>query len=155
MKTPASVQRSSRGFSLLELVVVMSIMMLMIGLGIVAFKFYENTDPFEEPTAKLSQMSKLALHSAAVQHRSQTIAFDKQGFSLVGATGREGAYYAVPENMKILIYRWGGKGWEKAEGHFWKFGEQGICEPVRIRFVTAENSLELMFHPLTGTPVES
>jgi hypothetical protein len=143
----------SRAFTLLELIVV--IMMLMIALGVAAFTIYEDQDPFEEPVAKLRQMSKFALHSAALQHRTQTIAFDKKGFGMVGTSGGQGSYYSVPEDMKIFIYRWGGKSWEKAEGHFWPFGEQGICEPVKIRFETKESSRELLFHPLTGAPVES
>lgn len=156
MKITAAARHNSRGFTLLELVVVMSIMMLMIGLGVVSFRFYDEKDPFEEPATKLRQMSKFALHSAALQHRGRTIGFDKTGFGLMGGGAEVGAgeHYTVPEDMKVLILRMGAKSWDKAEGHLWQFGEQGICEPIKIRFENAEGFREVAFHPLTGTPVD-
>ena len=154
MKTTAGVRHKSQGFTLLELVVVMCVMMLMIGLGLVSFRYFDDKDPFEEPAAKLSQMSKFALHSAALRHQVQVIGFDKTGFSLLGASEGQGAHFAVPGDMKIMIYRWGGKTWSKAEGHTWNFSEQGICEPIKVRFEGAEGFRELVFHPLTGNPVD-
>ena len=154
MKTTAGIRRTRRGFTLLELIVVMSIMVLMIGLGVAAFRFYDDTDPFEEPVAKLSRMSRFALHSAALQHRGQTIGFDKTGFGLWGNSGGDGAYYAVPDGMKIFIQRINSKGWEKAEGQTWQFGQQGICDPIKVRFESQEGIRDLAFHPLTGKPVD-
>jgi hypothetical protein len=155
MNYPAVLQRSRRGFTVLEMVAVLFVIVLMVALGVSAFRMVDDTDPFEEPVTKLRQMSKLALHSAALYHRGQSIAFDKAGFGMVGASSGAGAYYRVPDNTKVLIMRWGGKGWEKAEGHVWPFGEQGICEPVKVRFENAEGFRELLFHPMTGTPVEN
>ncbi|MDZ4287067.1 MAG: hypothetical protein U0984_03870 [Prosthecobacter sp.] len=154
MKTTARIRRGGSGFTILELVVVMSIIMLMIGLGIASFRFFDEKDPFEEPASKLLQMSKFALHSAAVQHRGRTIGFDKTGFGLLGGGAGVGEHYAVPKDMKILIFRMGAKSWDNAEGHDWQFGEQGICEPVKVRFEMNGESREVAFHPLTGTPVE-
>ena len=83
------------------------------------------------------------------------IAFDKEGFALVGSSEAGASHYDVPADMKVLIHRLGGKGWEKAEGHIWQFGAQGICEPVKIRFEDGDDSFEVSFHPLTGAPIES
>ena len=155
MKTTAGPRCARRGFTLLELVAVMSIMVLIIALGVAAFRFYDETDPFEEPVARLSRMSRYAHHSASLQHRGQTIAFDKKGFGLWGASGGDGSYYAVPDGMKVLIRRMNSKDWEKAEGQIWQFGEQGICDPIKVRFVSADGYRDLAFHPLTGKPIDS
>lgn len=147
-------RRSASGFTLLELIVVMSIMLLIIGLGFTSFAVFDDEDPFEKPAQKLTQMSKFAIGVAVLQHRTMTIAFDKEGFGILGATGSEGAHFVVPKGMKISIHRMGGKGWEKAEGHFWPFGEQGICEPIKVRFESVDGIRDLAFHPLTGMPVD-
>lgn len=150
--TPYRIKRA--GFTMLEIVVVLSIMVLVIGIGFSSFAVLDDEDPFEQPAQKLTQMSRFAIHASVLQQRAMTIAFDKKGFSLLGSTVPEGAYYTVPQGMKVLIHRMGGRDWEKAEGHFWRFGEQGICEPIQVRFESTAGFRDLKFHPLTGTPVE-
>lgn len=146
--------RPRPGFTLLEMVAVMSIMILVIGLGFASFTLFEQEDPFEKPAERLSYMSKFAINAAVLQRRTFTVAFDKKGFGLVGADLPGGSYFELPEGMKTGIQRLGGKGWDKAEGQTWTFGEQGICEPIRVRFETREGFRELAFHPLTGAVVD-
>ncbi|MEN3943067.1 type II secretion system protein [Prosthecobacter sp. SYSU 5D2] len=146
--------RSASGFTLLELIVVMSIMLLVIGLGFGSFSMLDDNDPFEKPAQDLTQMSRFAINAAVLQHRTLTIAFDKEGFGILGSTNREGDYSRVPKGMKIFILRLGARDWEKAEGHNWQFGEQGICEPIKVRFESQAGVRDLAFHPLTGMTVD-
>lgn len=139
---------------MLEIVVVMSIMVLIIGIGFASFSFLDDEDPFAEPAQSLTRMSRFAIHASVIQRRSMNIVFDKEGFGVPGVEVPDGSYFTVPKGMRMLIYRLGGRNWEKAEGHSWRFGEQGICEPIKIRFQSAEGIRDLAFHPLTGTPVE-
>lgn len=139
---------------MLEIVVVMSIMVLIVGIGFASFTFMESEDPFEKPAQSLIEMSKFAIHAAVLQHRSMTVVFDKEGFGLLGSTVAQGARYPVPKGMKVMILRHRANGWEKAEGHTWVFGEQGICEPIKIRFESTAGVREIAFHPLTGMPVD-
>jgi type II secretory pathway pseudopilin PulG len=145
-------RRRSVGFTLMEIIVVMCIMMLMIGIGVASFSYFSEADPFEEPAERLRRMSKQALQMAVIRHQGMTIAFDKTGFGLLGST-TESAHYDLPDNMKMEIFHWGGKSWEKAEGQIWPFGEQGICEPIKVRFLSEKDSFEIAFHPLTGSPL--
>ncbi len=151
---PAPYLPKRSGFTMLEIVVVMSIMVMIIGIGFASFTFLENDDPFEKPAQSLTEMSKFAINASVLQHRSMSIVFDKKGFGLLGSSMPEGSYYTVPESMRTLVYRMGGKSWEKAEGHVWRFGEQGICEPIKVRFQSATGIRDLTFHPLTGGPVD-
>jgi len=139
---------------MLEIVVVMSIMVLIIGIGFASFTFLDQEDPFEKPAQSLTQMSKFAIHASVLQHRSITLFFDKEGFGMIGATSPEGSYFTLPNDMKAFIYRMGGKRWEKAEGQIWRFGEQGICEPIKVRFESPRGTRDMTFHPLTGSPVD-
>ena len=146
-----SLSRRHSAFTLLEIIVVMSIMMLIVGIGYASFTFFEDEDPFEKPVQQLTQMSKFSLNTAVIQHRGMMIGFGEEGFGVVGASAEGMSLFTVPKDMKILIKRWQGKGWEKAEGQFWRFGEQGICEPVKIRLeIKNGGSREVTFHPLTG-----
>lgn len=142
------------GFTLMELIVVMSIMMLIIGIGFGSFAYFDQEDPFEKPAQRLTTMSKYALNTAVLQHRGMTIRFDKNSFTVLGAEVPDGSQYQLPKGMKVLIKHMGGKGWEDAEGQFWHFGEQGICEPLRVRFESKDGIRDLVFHPLTGGTVD-
>jgi hypothetical protein len=143
------------GSTLLELIAVMCIMLLIIGIGFGSFKFLDQEEPFQEATQSLAQMSKFALNTAITQNRGMKIGFEKQSFGVVGASLEGMSQFSLPANMKMFIKRWGGKGWEKAEGQTWIFGENGICEPLRFRFEIKDvDSSEVEFHPLTGAVVQ-
>ncbi|MCA1962368.1 MAG: hypothetical protein LDL31_00310 [Prosthecobacter sp.] len=147
-------QRSTRAaFTLLEVILVMGVMMLVIGVGAGSFAYFEMEDPLEAPAQKLGQMSKFALNTAVLQHRSMMIGFDKTGFGILGQASGAIPRFTHGKEMRILIHRWGGRGWEPAEGQIWHFGEQGICEPLMVRFETAEGSREVKFQALTGAIV--
>lgn len=139
---------------MLEIVVVMSIMIVIMGIGFASFAMMDDDDPFEKTAQKLVQMSKYAHQSAVLQHRRMIIGFDEEGFGVLGESAGDHARQALPQDMKVFILRYGAKNWEKAEGHLWPFGEQGICEPVKIRLETPTDFRELAFHPLTGALVE-
>jgi prepilin-type N-terminal cleavage/methylation domain-containing protein len=150
MKTSAQLSRR-QGFTLLEMLAVLSLMVIVLGIGAGSFMFFDQENPFEKPSQELARMAREAHHQAVLQHQRRLIAFDKTGFGVVGESG--GAYFALPEDMKLFIHHFGGKGWEKAEGQIWPFGEQGVCEPLKVRFETADDAYEMTFHPLTGTPI--
>lgn len=138
----------------MEMVAVMSIMILIAGIGFASFTFMDEKDPFQESAQRLTQMSKFALNAAMIQHRGMTIRFDKRGFEVLGSGVPDGSRYDLPNDVEIKIRRWGGKDWIKAEGQTWQFGEQGICEPLKVRFELGEQSLEMNYHALTGAPIE-
>lgn len=148
------IRRRPQGYTMLEIVVVLSIMIVVIGIGLASFNLLDDDDPFEAPAQELMQMAKLAHQSAVLQQKTLTVAFDKEGFGMLGATGEAGVRRPLPAGMRLLILRYGAKNWEKAEGHRWPFGEQGICEPVKLRLETDTGFREMAFHPLTGTLVE-
>ena len=55
--------RRTSAFTLFEIIIVMSIMMLIVGIGYASFSFFEDEDPFEKPVQQLSQMSKFSLNT--------------------------------------------------------------------------------------------
>lgn len=73
------------GFTLLEVIVVMTIMILIIGIGYASFSFLEDDDPLEKPIQQLTQMSKHALNTAVLNHRGMIIGFNKDSFGIIGS----------------------------------------------------------------------
>ncbi len=146
-----SITRSTRAaFTLLELILVMSVMVLVIGVGVGSFAYFEAVDPLDEPAQTLGQMSKHAINAAKIQHRGMMIGFDKESFGVLGGAPGQLGSYSHGKEIKIFIKRWGDKGWGKAEGQLWHFGEQGICEPITVRFENADGFRDVKFHALTG-----
>jgi hypothetical protein len=143
-------QHVSAAFTLLEVILVMGVMLLVIGVGAGSFAYFELVDPLEEPAMKLGQMSKAALNTAVLQHRGMMIGFDKESFGILGDGNTTLARYSHGKQIRVLIKRWQGRGWEPAEDQIWHFGEQGICEPITVRFENAEGFREVKFHALTG-----
>ncbi len=79
------------------------------------------------------------------------IGFNKDSFGVIGAEAVGMGSFSFSKDIKISLRRWGDRDWTKAEGQIWRFGEQGICEPIKVRFEDKlGNSREMSFHPLTG-----
>lgn len=150
MKLTAITRSTRAAFTLLELILVMSVMVLVIGVGVGSFAFFETEDPLEKPAQTLGQMSKHALNTAVIQHRGLTIGFDKESFGVLGGAPGDLGSYSHGKEIKVFLKRWGDKGWSKAEGQLWHFGEQGICEPITVRFENAEGFRDVKFNALTG-----
>lgn len=72
------------------------------------------------------------VHSGGVVDDSETIEFPDSTIS-VSRPGRF-ARFETPS----------------AGGYRWKFGKNGLCEPLLIKITTLEGEVELTFDPLTG-----
>ena len=149
---PTAAGRS--GFTLLEVISVMAIMILLIAVTAFAYKEVGDKHLALEPRNELVRLSKLGVRAATLQGRGFAITFDKTGFALVGLENAENTSYQLPKGIKLSLRRWGQTQWEPAEGQRWKIGSQGLCEPLRIRIEAPDSQIELKFNPLTGSPSE-
>jgi hypothetical protein len=142
------------GFTIMEIIVVMAIIIMMLGIAAFAIRQVSPDPSVRKPADELIRIAKIAVRASAVQGRGFAVAFDKSGFSLTGADSGQQARGSVPKGMKIHIKRWGGRDWEEAEGYRWWFGSQGLCEPLTVRLAAKDSVIEMKFNPLTGTPSE-
>ncbi len=145
---------ASAGFTLLEMIAVMALIVMLLGIAAFATRQVAPDPSVRKPGNDLIRLAKTAVRAAAVQGRGFMLAFDKQGFALLGAEGGQGDRVNLPKGMKVFIKRWGSRDWEPAEGHRWWFGMQGLCEPISVRIAAADSALMMRFNPLTGAPVE-
>ncbi|MDB6074170.1 MAG: Prepilin-type N-terminal cleavage/methylation protein [Verrucomicrobiaceae bacterium] len=161
---PASLfrQRGGRGmdcaggFTLLEMIIVLSLMIILAGLAALSFTSLEEGKGVEMYGNKLARMAKRASRDAVIQGRPIVIGFEKKGFGFVNETapGNEG-YCALPKDAKMGYQRWnGGKKFMAADGATWTFYPSGICDALRFRFEAADGAMEMGFNPLTGSVVD-
>jgi prepilin-type N-terminal cleavage/methylation domain-containing protein len=148
-------ERWRAGFTLLEMITVMAVMITLLGVASFAIR-QEAPDPsVREPADGLIRLSKTAVRAASTQGRGFAVAFDKQGFSLLGleAAGKN-SRVNLPKDSRVFIKRWGARHFEPAEGQRWWFGSQGLAEPVTIRIAARDSVIDLRFNPLTGSVAE-
>ena len=147
-------KQAAAGFTLLEMIAVMALIVMMLSIAAFATRQVAPDPSVRQPGNELIRLAKTAVRAAAIQGRGFMLAFDKQGFALLGSEGGQNDRFNLPKGMKVFIKRWGARDWEPAEGHRWWFGMQGLCEPVSIRIAASDSALMMRFNPLTGTPVE-
>jgi type II secretion system protein H len=141
-----------QGFTILELIIVIALMIVLIGLAALSFASLENDDELTGPSDKLIRMAKIANRAAIVQGRPIIIAFDKEQFGFADGEGGEQGHCTLPEGMKVKYQRWnGGRNYLSADGLVWKFFPTGLCDALRFQFTGPQGIVELGFNPLTGS----
>lgn len=144
------------GFTLLELIVVIALIMVIAGIGVMSFDGFGEKKLVQQPADALALMVKQASRASVVQGRPVVIGFDKKGFRFLEQVmeGTEGSF-TVPKEMKIFVKRWnGGSRWVEADGLNWTFYATGISEALRFKFEHPEGVAEIAFNPLTGSVTE-
>ncbi len=141
-----------RGFTLLEIIIVVGLMTMMISVAAFTMSAFDDEGSVRQPGNELIRLAKQAVNAAAVNGRGYWIRFDEAGFVFLSDEGNETDRVTLSDDIQVEVLRWGGRDWEDAEGQSWLFGAQGICEPIRVRLTGTDSKLELAFNPLTGTP---
>jgi prepilin-type N-terminal cleavage/methylation domain-containing protein len=152
-RPPACALPARRGFTLLEMLIVISLMIVMAGVGVLSFAGFDEEGSVRKPGDELIRMSKQAVRAAAVQSRPFTIQFTETGFGITGFQDK-GASFELREGTTISIMRWGEKEWLPAAGQSWMFGANGLCDPLRVRIESVEAALEMTFNALTGSATD-
>lgn len=145
---------AASGFTLLEMVAVMAVMVLMLGIATFAMRQSGTNLSVEKPGDELVRLAKTAVRASAVQGHSFSVMFDKGGISLLGAQAGQRDRVSLEKGMKVFIKRFGDRSWQPAEGYRWWFGQQGLCEPLSVRIEAKDSAIMLRFNPLTGTASE-
>lgn len=141
-----------RGFTLLEIIIVVGLMTMMISVAAFTMSAFDDEGSVRQPGNELIRLAKQAVNAAAVNGRGYWIRFDEEGFTFLSEEGNESDRSTLPDDVKVELLRFGGRDWEDAEGQSWLFGAQGICEPIKVRLTAPDSRLEMAFNPLTGTP---
>ncbi len=169
-------QRSTAGFTLIEVVVSFVLIILIIGVGVLSLATESARKQITKPAGELKKYARRGLQMAINKRRSFAIQLTPDSFALREGSrdsAREGdlefgssgdfdelageedpsgmlGAYQLDELMSLEVRRWGEKYFRKPEGDAWVFDPSGICEPIGIKLIHQKGFIEMEFNPLTA-----
>ena len=180
MISAAKMNDRSKGFSLIEIVVVLAIIGLFMGgaLGLMAFS--SNERALRNTSGEIELLAKRARTIAILRQTPYALEFREGSIRLLplAETGNPdlkktklssapGAEATVPDKsrqlnleggMAVLVRHWNSEKWlpaVKQNVQVWRFDPDGLCEPISIRLTLGKSWAEDTYHPLNATIRES
>lgn len=152
-----------RGMSLLEVVVVLSLIALLLTIGLVAYNGQANDRNLRLTATEIEAMAGRARSLAFLKQIPHRLALTGSAeLQLQKATAERG-YLGIDtftgEGVRISFRRWGAKDdeWldyaepsQESGPVIWSFSPTGLCEPVSIRIMEGGNWIVLHMDALTG-----
>lgn len=154
-----------QGFTLLEVVIVLAIMVLLMGIAVVSFDSVGREHELKHPVAEFERMTVEAVQRAGIYERPQVVTFDSSSFAMRYKTDADGIATKVddttwerrvhlPKEMKLSLRRFGAAKFAPAAGQRLIVAPGGLCEPLTARFELGDAWIEVTLDPLSGTAQE-
>jgi prepilin-type N-terminal cleavage/methylation domain-containing protein len=129
-----------RGFTLIEILVVLSIISLMLGISIISISGIKDEDRLRRAVAMIETTARDNLLQAVKTQQLVTMPLAAGSFG----TGSD-------FSGMLKIRRAGERGFrEPKRGETWEFSPTGICEPIEVRLSGPGGTVELAFDALTA-----
>lgn len=166
---PSPRNRSVAAFTLIELMVAMGIIMLLVGVGMYAGKFWSEEEQLRKPMDEMKVMAKKAIHRAIAEQRDWEIIINKRSLELrpkqaaseadqkfldeadeklQRGSGEE--MVSFEEDIELMVRRFGEEKWQYPRPDNWVFQHSGICEPIYFKVIRGNRYVEVNFDPLTA-----
>jgi prepilin-type N-terminal cleavage/methylation domain-containing protein len=166
-----------RGFSLIEMVLALSLVALIVGIGSIGYSNGRDERLLREATVRVEAMASRGHAMSILHQKAFWLRVDGNRVTLFGADispqapmGEEGeswddweeaeespelVYEEYETEAQISLRRWGaGDDDWIASGEdgdvIWHFQSTGLCEPVSIRVQKDESWIVMHMHPLTA-----
>lgn len=128
------------GFTLVEILVVMCILVLMLGISIISISGVKEEDRLRRAVTVIETSARESLLQAVKSQQLVRMNLAKGSFGSVSDFGG-----------KLEIRRVGeGSFREPRRGEIWEFSPTGICEPIEVRLSGPGGTVELAFDALTA-----
>jgi len=181
MTSAVRTTNSRRGFTLLEIVIVLAIAAVVMGgaVGLMVYSSDErvlrNASGEIELLAKRARTTAILLQTPyaleirenvvrllplaeAGRDEKRTAGGQRIGGDPVVQETAERWEYPLEDGVKVSVRRWNSSEWlatGKDTVHVWRFDPNGLCEPVSVRLALDQSWSEDTYHPLTATIRES
>lgn len=168
----------ARGFSLLEIVMVLVIGALMIGGAMAYMVFSSDERHLRNASGDIEILAKRARTVAMLQQTTYALVISADGVHMMPlaeavqpvqkGVGKKDDKNVVAENLRftpihadwtpeendrLFVKRWASDSWLPVDDRgtqVWRFEPDGICEPVSLRLQSGKSSIETEYHPLTA-----
>jgi len=128
------------GFTLIEILVVLSIISLILGISIISISGIKDEDRLRRAVALIETTARQNLLQAVKEQKTVTLPLSAASFG----SGKDFAGL-------LLIRRVGERGFREPKGgETWEFSPTGICEPIEVRLSGPGGTVELAFDALTA-----
>jgi prepilin-type N-terminal cleavage/methylation domain-containing protein len=166
MVRPRGGSSRSGGFTIIEIVVTLSIVALLIAMAMGSTITLSHTRALEEPISKVQEYAKKARNMAILEQRPYMVEITPHSvgvFSLVSvdgnAAGGFGAaeaaapkgrveYYEFDPDVALSVKRWRGTEFAPPSRQVWIFERSGLCEPLTVRADSPHGFIEVSFNAL-------
>ena len=147
-----------RGFTLLEMVLVLFILLVVAGIALPATAGLAAQERLKSQAKTLQDYAATARRLAVTEGRPYEIVL-KEGSVLLESVPAGGAgkgtvvdSMKLPAGVRYTVRHWGRDRFSAPEGESWVFRPDGICEPLRIHFQNGDGWIEYSINPLTAAP---
>lgn len=176
--TSSNLAKSPRGFSLLEIVIVLTLGALLVGGALGYLIFSSSERRLKYAGGEIETLAKKARTVSMLQQTSYALVMDGEGVKMMplaesmqeaqGRIGPKSDKNIVAENLRftpvhaewypeegdrLFVKRWATDAWLPADArsrHVWRFDPDGLCEPLSIRLEIGDSYIEKEFNPLTA-----
>lgn len=177
--TSAAKNKRPRGFSLLEIVIVLAIIAVILGSALGLMVFSSDERVLRNTSGEIELLAKRARTIAILHQTPYALEFregivrllplaqagldDKQISRHRGGEANpetsntaENRQLALDDGVELFIRRWNSDQWydtRKQAVHVWRFDPDGLCEQITVRLTLGHSSSEDTFHPLTANSI--
>ena len=148
-------QKRPRGYTLIEIALVLAIMVMIIGAAIPLSSGFIREQRLRDPVRELLILAKTARTEAMTTGRPTGVVFGKSGFGLLRPGSEEPTdTRKLPRGMSYVIRPFESEKAVKPDGQVWIFQPTGLCEPITFRLEENDAWIEIAFDPLTASIAE-
>jgi|GEM_PF-446462 len=163
---PRRAPGSRAGFTLVEIVITLSIVALLIAMALGSTITLSHTRALEEPISKVQEFAKRARNLAILEQRPYLLEITPHAvaiFSLVSAGGETASVFGAAESaalkgrldyfdfdpdVVLTVRRWRSGEFAPPGRQVWIFERSGLCEPLAVRAESANGFIEVTFNAL-------
>jgi prepilin-type N-terminal cleavage/methylation domain-containing protein len=159
-------RRRPAGFTLVEIVITLSIVALLIAMALGSTITLSHTRALEEPISKVQEYAKKARNLAILEQRPYMVEITPHAvalYSLVSTAGSTAGgfgaaeaaapkgrldYFEFDADVALSVRRWRATEFAPPTRQTWVFERSGLCEPLAVRADSAYGFIEVSFNAL-------
>ena len=151
MTTGRRTRNQPRGYTLIEIALVLAIIVMLVGVAIPLSSGFMREQRLRDVVRELLILAKTARSEAMTTGRATGIVFDKKGFGMLRAGAEEPSdVYQLPAGISYVLRPFSSEKTIRPDGQTWIFQPTGLCEPVTFRAEENDAWIEVTFDPLTA-----
>jgi prepilin-type N-terminal cleavage/methylation domain-containing protein len=151
VKAPPAARRSPRGYTLLEIALVVALIALIIGAAVPLTSGFTREQRLRDVVRDVLVYAKTARSEAMTTGRPAEVVFAREGFALRRPGEEEPSESRqLPRGMRYVIEPFGAKKAVRPDGQRWIFQPTGLCEPLTVRVEEDEAWMQVTFDALTA-----